>query len=85
MKKYWLYTDEYPEDYQGTIPNDEWGICEFKRGDETEGEMTAIATKVIAKGTHEYLDRGFEMDLWDDAITDDPHRILKFLFERRFK
>lgn len=84
MKKYWLYTDQDPSDYTGKIPDDEWAICEFKYGDTDEGNLTAIVTKVIAKGTHEYLDAGFEMDLYDNAITDDPRRVLRFLFEKRF-
>jgi hypothetical protein len=85
MKTYWLYTDNYPGDYDGPVPDDEWAICEFEYGDQDEDEiLTAIVTKVIAIGTNEYVDTGFEMDLYDDALTNNHQIILKFLFERKF-
>lgn len=85
MKDYWLYTDGYPGDYSGEIPDDEWALCEFRYEDvDDEDTITAIVTKVIAIGSNQYVDTGFEMEVYDDAITDDPHRVLKFLFERKF-
>lgn len=83
--EYWLYTDDYPGDYpRGIIPNNEWAICTFEYGDEDEDVETAVVKEVIAIGTNDFVAPGFEMELFDDAITDDPKRVLKFLFDRKF-
>ena len=77
--KYWLWTDAYP--YDGF---EDWGIYEFEYAPEDEyGPDNGIVKKVIisspgALGIDEYD------DMWDDATSDDPHRILKFLFEQEF-
>lgn len=83
--KYWLYTDREAI-LNSKIPDDAWAICEFvhpiyKGKDEID---TAIVTKVIAIGTNEYVDIGFEMEIYNNSITEDPKRVLKFLFTREF-
>ena len=85
MKEYWLYTDEYPGDYNGPVPDDEWALCEFEYEEIDEDEVkTAVVTKVLAIGSNPFVAEGFEMELWDDAITSDVRRVIQFLFDRKF-
>ncbi len=77
MKEYWLYTDGDPhEEYE------DWGIFEYEYGD-SSGTKEATPTKVIYSTFHVAL-KEFYTEVWEDAITSDPRRIIPFLFDQRF-
>ncbi len=82
MKEYWLYTDGDPhEEYE------DWGIFEFEYSDIDEDDnhstLEATPTKVIYSTFHVAL-KEFYTEVWEDAITSDPRRIIPFLFDQRF-
>lgn len=81
MKEYWLYTDGYPGDKDW----EEWGIYEFEYYEDPEerGVDNAEITGVIINRSARMKISSYD-EIWEDAITDDPKRILKFLFDQRF-
>jgi len=81
MKEYWLYTDTYPGDGDW----EDWGIYEFKYyedPEESEVDNAEITKIIISHG--ERMKVGSYDEIWDDAITSDPKRVLAFLFDGRF-
>lgn len=80
MIEYWLYTEEYPE---SEIQDRTWGIATLKTIHEENGVDNGEVKSVIYDTTG-YLKPGFTSDLYDDAITEDPQRVLRFLFAQEF-
>lgn len=77
--EYWLWTDDYP--YDGF---DDWGIFEFEYAEEDEyGPDNAIVTGIIYK-TPGALELDEPDDIYDDAIADDPRRVIAFLMDGKF-
>lgn len=78
--KYWLYTWDYPDD-----DIDEWAIYTVEKMwyEYAEGtQMARVKEVIIDKWNALKVD---ETDsFFDDAITENPKRVLRFLFNREF-
>lgn len=78
MKEYWLWTDEVPDS-----GFNDYGIF-FGNIDENENEIDFGTITKIIFCTDKRLFVGDDFELWDDALTNDPRRIIKFLFDKEY-
>jgi hypothetical protein len=85
MEQYWLWTEDPPD---SGIEDGTWAICKAtsKEGysDEVDDEVLQGRITEIIIDTTNYLSIGSIDDVYDDALTDDPKRIIKFLFDQDF-
>lgn len=81
---YWLYTWDHPDT---EIENGQWAIYQVTREfeDEDEGlDMIEIGDIVYDPKPRPQWQRGEISDIYDDAVTDNPRRVIAFLFDQRF-
>lgn len=81
--RYWLSTWDAPDN----DIDDGWAIYEVVREfeDEDEGvDMIEVGDVVYDTQERQQYINGDESDFYDDAVTDDPKRVIAFLFDQRF-
>jgi len=84
---YWLWTDNTPDDFE------DYAILMFRYKTDAEKEKDedeplldmAIVTKIIYISNQDLrFGVGYSDSIYEDAITSDPQKILKFLFAKEF-
>ena len=64
---------------------EDWGIFEFKYYEDPEDEdgiISAEITDIVINNS--LLKIGNYNEIYDDAMTEDPKRVIKFLFDQVF-
>lgn len=90
MKEYWLWSDEDPNSDEDI---ESYGIFEFRyktdkekeRDEDLEDLDIGVITKVLFVSDPSLrIGVGWNSDIWEDSITEDPKRVIKFLFGKDF-